>query len=141
MSFIEKSLRIHCKPIPVMKTGFSLCTFSHREKYTGKTLFWPCTPHCWGHQVQKVDTKAKFYVILFVKIKSGHLKSTQNWIQFLFNKKFRNCFYLLPAFCLTIQLMRSPKNFENNYYYRALGISLRGLLSCFMVCLIKRTQQ
>ena len=54
---------IHCKPIPVMKTGFSLCTFSHREKpvsiswdpcnenrffpvgkkYTGKSLFWPCT--------------------------------------------------------------------------------------------------
>ena len=54
---------MHCKPIPVMKTGFSLCTFSHREKpvfvdsvpcnenrffplwekYTGKTLFWPCT--------------------------------------------------------------------------------------------------
>ena len=23
------------------------------------------TPHCWGHQVQKVDTGAKFYVILF----------------------------------------------------------------------------
>ena len=54
---------VHCKPIPVMKTGFSLCTFSHREKpvyiswdpcnenrflpvgkkYTGKSLFWPCT--------------------------------------------------------------------------------------------------
>ena len=53
----------HCKPIPVMKTGFSLCTFPNREKpvfitgipanakkffpvwekYTGKTLFWPCT--------------------------------------------------------------------------------------------------
>ena len=53
----------HCKPVPVMKTGFSLCTFSHREKpvsiswdpcnenrffpvgkkYTGKSLFWPCT--------------------------------------------------------------------------------------------------
>ena len=56
---------LHCKPIPVMKTGFSLCTFSHREKpvsiswdpcnenrffpvgkkYTGKSLFWPCTDH------------------------------------------------------------------------------------------------
>ena len=23
---------VHCKPIPVMKTGFSLCSFSHREK-------------------------------------------------------------------------------------------------------------
>ena len=23
---------LHCKPIPVIKTGFSLCTFSHREK-------------------------------------------------------------------------------------------------------------
>ena len=54
---------LHCKPIPVMKTRFSLCTFSHMEKpvfitwencnenryfpvwgkYTGKTLFWPCT--------------------------------------------------------------------------------------------------
>ena len=52
----------HCKPIPVMKMGFSLCSISHREKpvfitwelcienrffpvwkyYTGKTLFWPC---------------------------------------------------------------------------------------------------
>ena len=59
-----KNLQAHCKPIPVMKTGFSLCTFSHREKppvfiswdpcnehrvfpvgkeYTGKSLFWPCT--------------------------------------------------------------------------------------------------
>ena len=26
------SLYVHCKPIPVMKTGFSLWTFSHREK-------------------------------------------------------------------------------------------------------------
>ena len=53
----------HCKPIPVMRTGFSLCSISNREKpvfitgipanenrffpvwkyYTGKTLFWPCT--------------------------------------------------------------------------------------------------
>ena len=57
------SLWLHCKPIPVMKTGFSLCTFPNREKpvfitgipanvnrifpvwekYTGKTLFWSCT--------------------------------------------------------------------------------------------------
>ena len=54
---------LHCKPIPVMKTGNSLCTFPSREKpvsitwepcndnrffpvwekYTGKSLFWPCT--------------------------------------------------------------------------------------------------
>ena len=54
---------LHCKPIPVIKTGFSLCTFPNREKpvfiscdpcnenrffpvgkkYTGKSLFWPCT--------------------------------------------------------------------------------------------------
>ena len=54
---------LHSKPIPVMKTGFSLCTFPNREKpvsitwepcnenrffpvwekYTGKTLYWPCT--------------------------------------------------------------------------------------------------
>ena len=53
----------HCNSIPVMKTGFSLCSISNREKpvfinwepcnenkifpvwkyYTGKTLFWPCT--------------------------------------------------------------------------------------------------
>ena len=53
---------MHCKPIPVMKTGFSLWSFSHREKpvfiagiscntkrffpvlknFTGKTLFSPC---------------------------------------------------------------------------------------------------
>ena len=26
------------------------------------------TPHCWGNQVQKVDTEAKFCVILFVII-------------------------------------------------------------------------
>ena len=58
-----RRLWYHCKPIPVMKTGFSLCSVSHREKpvfitwepciedrlfpawkyYTGKTLFWPCT--------------------------------------------------------------------------------------------------
>jgi hypothetical protein len=45
-------------PIPVMKTGFSLCSFAVfisgipanetrifpvSENYTGKTLFWPCT--------------------------------------------------------------------------------------------------
>ena len=55
--------RVHCKPIPVMKTGISLCTFPKREnpvfitwepcnenrffpvweKYTGKSLYWPCT--------------------------------------------------------------------------------------------------
>ena len=29
---------------------------------------WDTTPHCWGHHVQKVDTEAKFYVILFVMI-------------------------------------------------------------------------
>ena len=54
---------VHCKPIPVMKTGFSLCSISNRENpvfitgipatenrffpvwkyYTGKTLFWPST--------------------------------------------------------------------------------------------------
>ena len=54
---------LHCKPIPVMRSGFSLCSISNREKpvfvtgipanenrffpvwkyYTGKTLFWPCT--------------------------------------------------------------------------------------------------
>jgi hypothetical protein len=52
-----------CKPIPVMRTGFSLCSISNREKpvfirgipanensffpvwkyYTGKTLLWTCT--------------------------------------------------------------------------------------------------
>ena len=53
------------KNIPVMKTGFFLCSISNREKpffitgipatenrffpvwkyYTGKSLFWPCTDH------------------------------------------------------------------------------------------------
>ena len=66
--FFQKNERmnlflLHCKPIPVMKTGFSLCSISNRENpvfinlepcnenrmfpvwkyYTGKTLFWPCT--------------------------------------------------------------------------------------------------
>ena len=60
---IFQKLISHCKPIPVMKTGFSLCSISNREKpvfitlepcnenrifpvwkyYTEKTLFWPCT--------------------------------------------------------------------------------------------------
>jgi hypothetical protein len=63
VTFTHSRIEQHCKPIPVMKTGFSLCTFSHREKpvsiswdpcnenrffpvgkkYTGKSLFWPCT--------------------------------------------------------------------------------------------------
>ena len=63
LSVKMKSSSLHCKPIPVMKTGFSLCTFPNREKpvfiscdpcnenrlfpvgknYTGKSLFWPCT--------------------------------------------------------------------------------------------------
>jgi hypothetical protein len=38
---------IHCKPIPVMTTGFSLCTFPcvgkvHRE-IPVLVLYWPCT--------------------------------------------------------------------------------------------------
>ena len=57
-----KCKRMHCKPIPVMKAGFSLWGFSHRKKsvfiagvpcnenrffpvwknFTGKTLFSPC---------------------------------------------------------------------------------------------------
>ena len=61
---LAESQSVHCKPILLMKRGFSLRTFSHREiqlfpspgkpcnenrifpvweKYTGKTLFWPCT--------------------------------------------------------------------------------------------------
>ena len=31
-SGIPQESYLHCKPIPVLKTGFSLCTFSHREK-------------------------------------------------------------------------------------------------------------
>ena len=31
-------------------------------------LFNTVTPHCWGHHDQKVDTKAKFYVIWFIMI-------------------------------------------------------------------------
>ena len=38
-------------------------SFSGDQKYNSLH-----TPHCLGHQVQKVDTKAKFYVILFVMI-------------------------------------------------------------------------
>ena len=30
--------------------------------------FYEITPHCWGYHVQKVNTKAKFYVILFIMI-------------------------------------------------------------------------
>ena len=61
--FTVVHFNVHCKRIPVMKTGFSLFTFSHRDKpvpiswdpcnenrffpvgkkYTGKSLFWPCT--------------------------------------------------------------------------------------------------
>ena len=32
LSSINFGYCIHCKPIPVMKTGFSLCSISHREK-------------------------------------------------------------------------------------------------------------
>ena len=54
----RKQIMVHCKPIPVMKTGFSLCTFSHREKPVSISwnpcwekvhreipvlaLYWPC---------------------------------------------------------------------------------------------------
>ena len=63
MMFWSNDHYLHCKPTPVMKTGFSLCSISSREKpvfinlepcnenrffpvwkyYTGKTLFWHCT--------------------------------------------------------------------------------------------------
>ena len=47
---------VHCKPIPVMKAGFSLWSFSHREKhvilrgrsqtmFTRFGFFWPPTPY------------------------------------------------------------------------------------------------
>ena len=64
----KSNFYVHCKPIPVMKTGFSLCSISNREKpvfitgipanenrffpvwkyHAGKTLLWPCTGpvHC-----------------------------------------------------------------------------------------------
>ena len=57
---VNIGMTLNCKPIPVMKTGFSLCSFSHMvkpvfipanenrffpvwESYTGKTLNWPFT--------------------------------------------------------------------------------------------------
>ena len=58
MPFFSNRFEQHCKPIPVMKTGFSLCSISNSEKpvfitkepcnenrfyAVWKTLFWPCT--------------------------------------------------------------------------------------------------
>ena len=37
-----QSYCVHCKPIPVMKTGFSLFSISHRENPV-LALYWPCT--------------------------------------------------------------------------------------------------
>ena len=82
--------QIHCKPIPVMKTGFSLCTFSHREKpvfitrfpgdgnrcwekYTGKTLFslqgWVCSVAniTIFNKVLKVQKNCKFLSGISIK--------------------------------------------------------------------------
>ena len=59
--FVFLSVRLHCKPIPVMRTGFSLCSISNREnpvfitgipanenmeilhwENTVLALYWPC---------------------------------------------------------------------------------------------------
>ena len=70
----------HCKPIPVMKTGVSLCTFPNREKpvvitcnekrffpawekYTEKTLSTPCTGPVWD--CSKVKNKVKYTMVFF----------------------------------------------------------------------------
>ena len=62
-SILKEHYYLHCKTFPVMKTGFSLCSISNREKpvfinlepcnenkffpvwkyYTGNSLFWSCT--------------------------------------------------------------------------------------------------
>ena len=76
-------INLHCNPVQGQyraRTGFSLCTFSHREKpvfitwepcnetrvfpawekYTGKTLFWPCTGpvrDCSGIKTRPLQTE------------------------------------------------------------------------------------
>ena len=73
--FHSQVCRQHCKPIPVMKTGFSLCTLSLQGKtcfhdrffpvkkaYTGKTLFslqgWVCSEGKSTTRCNNVEFKA-----------------------------------------------------------------------------------
>ena len=105
------SLIEHCKPIPVMKTGFSLCTFPNREKpvfitgipanvnrffpvwekYTGKTLFWPCTGPV--RDCSALHVKVHFYLSHMcsnqVSILSGPTRSYGNFISLTFRSYVR----------------------------------------------------
>ena len=55
---------VHCKPIPVMKTGFALCSFSHRENPV-LALYWPCTGLQCGPNLCGVLRIPKLYRIYF----------------------------------------------------------------------------
>jgi hypothetical protein len=110
----QRFLYFHCKPIPVMKTGFSLCSISNREKpvfikwepcnenrfflvgkyYRGKTLFWPCTGPVRDCSVFKTTVYFGFLAIIsksgvgcfFVRNSLKVLQETRSYI--CFSEKF-----------------------------------------------------
>ena len=92
----SSTLQIHpCIP-PVMRTGFSLCSISIREKpiiitripanenrffpvwkyYTGKILFWPCTGPVRDCSVREIEVYPKLALTNFGIYLSKHLQWT-----------------------------------------------------------------
>ena len=51
---MKKKEYLDCKPIPVMKTGFSLCCISHRE-YPVLAQYWPCTGLQCFHTIHEIS--------------------------------------------------------------------------------------
>ena len=109
--------KIHCKPIPVMKTGFSLCTFSHREKPV--SISWdPCNENRIFPVGNTTQGKPCFHyrdgfaVNLFLEVLMSY-KLEQ--LKFKFKKKYwdwvtgrkslKNCFSFQVQVTLLIAIM------------------------------------
>ena len=61
--FISRPKNLHCKPIPVMKTGISLCTFPNREKPVF-TNWEPCNENRFFPVWEKYTRKTLYVPVL-----------------------------------------------------------------------------
>ena len=54
IAILYDNVKMYCKPILVMKIGFSLFSFSHREKLRRENPVWPCTGPSTGLQCDRI---------------------------------------------------------------------------------------
>ena len=64
----------------------------------------------------KHDHKSRFGIV-YLMVKTGDLKSTQNWIQFFSNKKFRYCIYFLTCILPDYMAHDILKEFFKNSHF------------------------